>query len=506
MAHQSRSRRSVLTFTFLVSVGLAGFTLGAISAGSTLAYAKERYADLQIFTKVLNLVQQYYVEEVDMKKLIYGGVKGMLSELDPHTNFLPPEVYKEFESETSGEFGGLGIEITLQNDILTVISPIEDTPAWEAGIQAGDKIVEINGESTKGLSLAEAAQRMRGKKGSKVRMGIFREGFEKPKEFAVARGTVKLKSVKFTELEEGYGYIRLTSFIENSAPDFEKVLKEMQKRSKAIKGLIIDLRRNPGGLLDQAVKISDLFLDEGVIVSTIGRNKREKEVLYAKKEGTYSGFPVIVLVNEYSASASEIVAGALQDNRRALIMGQQTFGKGSVQSVVKLGDGSGLKLTVARYYTPSGRSIQSVGITPDVMVEDVDPEQFKKAIIKREVRRESDLGGHLLSDKEKEKKKSEATGAMNYWFKQDSAKKANLTPREKLLHDDFQVLQAFNYIKAWKVMEKFGGVDPKTLPKAESAAAERMSEPAPAISDKEKPAAKSSEKKNEKSSEKPAGK
>ena len=277
MVKFNKAARGVITVAFLSSIGLAGFTLGAISASSTLAYAKERYADLQIFTKVLNLVQQYYVEEVDMTKLIYGGVKGMLQELDPHTNFLPPEVYKEFESETTGEFGGLGIEITLQNDVLTVISPIEDTPAWEAGIQAGDKIVEINGESTKGLSLAEAAQRMRGKKGSKVRMGIFREGFEKPKEFTVARGTVKLKSVKYTELDEGFGYIRLTSFIENSAADFEKALKEVMKKPKTIRGLVIDLRRNPGGLLDQAEKISDLFLEEGAIVSTIGRNKKEKE-------------------------------------------------------------------------------------------------------------------------------------------------------------------------------------------------------------------------------------
>lgn len=482
MVKFNKAARGVVTIAFLSSIGLAGFTLGAISASSTLAYAKERYADLQIFTKVLNLVQQYYVEEVDMTKLIYGGVKGMLQELDPHTNFLPPEVYKEFESETTGEFGGLGIEITLQNDVLTVISPIEDTPAWEAGIQAGDKIVEINGESTKGLSLAEAAQRMRGKKGSKVRMGIFREGFEKPKEFTVARGTVKLKSVKYTELDEGFGYIRLTSFIENSAADFEKALKEVMKKPKTIRGLVIDLRRNPGGLLDQAVKISDLFLEEGAIVSTIGRNKKEKEVIYAKRDGTYSGFPIVVLVNEYSASASEILAGALQDNKRALIMGQRTFGKGSVQSVVKLGDGSGLKLTVARYYTPSGRSIQSEGVKPDVVVEDVDPEQFKKAIIRREVRREQDLGGHLLGDKEKESKegkKSDPSDSMSFWYKQDATKKTNMSPRDKLLHEDFQVLQAYNYIKAWKVMEKFGGT---------SAAAER-----------------STEKSVEKSSDKPAG-
>lgn len=481
MVKFNKTARGVITIAFLSSIGLAGFTLGAISASSTLAYAKERYADLQIFTKVLNLVQQYYVEEVDMTKLIYGGVKGMLQELDPHTNFLPPEVYKEFESETSGEFGGLGIEITLQNDVLTVISPIEDTPAWEAGIQAGDKIVEINGESTKGLSLAEAAQRMRGKKGSKVRMGIFREGFEKSKEFTVARGTVKLKSVKFTELDEGFGYIRLTSFIENSATDFEKALKEVTKKSKTIRGLVVDLRRNPGGLLDQAVKISDLFLEEGTIVSTIGRNKKEKEVIYAKREGTYSGFPIVVLVNEYSASASEILAGALQDNKRALIMGQRTFGKGSVQSVVKLGDGSGLKLTVARYYTPSGRSIQSEGVKPDVVVEDVDPEQFKKAIIRREVRREQDLGGHLLSDKEKESKdskKSDTSDSMSFWYKQDSTKKTNMSPRDKLLHEDFQVLQAYNYIKAWRVMEKFGG---------SSAAAEKAAEKAAEIAAEKTP-------------------
>lgn len=461
-------RRTAGVFVFLTSIGLCGFLLGAISASSTLSYAKERYADLQLFTKVLNLVQQYYVEEVDIKKLVYGGIKGMLQELDPHTNFLSPEVYKEFESETSGEFGGLGIEITIQNDILTIISPIEDTPAWEAGVQAGDKIVEINGESTKGLSLAEAAQRMRGKRGSKVRMGIFREGFEKPREFVIARGTVKLKSVKYTDLDDGYGYIRLTSFIENSSADFEKALKEMQKGSKSIRGLILDLRRNPGGLLDQAVKISDLLLEGGTIVSTIGRNKKDKEVQYAKKDGTYSGFPIIVLVNEFSASASEIVAGALQDNKRALVMGQPTFGKGSVQSVVKLGDGSGLKLTVARYYTPSGRSIQAEGIKPDVVVEEIDAEQFKKAIVKRDIRREQDLGGHLLGDKEKEKQKNDAGDAANtFWFKQDATKKAKLSPKEKILQEDFQALQAYNYLRAWKAIEKFGSTEGAKTEKTE---------------------------------------
>lgn len=437
------------------------------SGSSIKSFAGERYQDLQIFTKVLSDIQQYYVEEVDTKKLIYGAIKGMLGELDPHTNFLPPDLYKEFESETSGEFGGLGIEITVQNDILTVISPIEDAPAWTAGIQAGDKIVEINGESTKGLSLAEAAQKMRGKRGTAIKLGIFREGFDKPKVFSVTRGVVKVRSVKYTDLEDSYAYIRLTSFIENSASELEKALNEHLKKNKnQMKGLILDLRRNPGGLLDQAVKISNLFLDKGIIVSTIGRNQKEKEVIYAKKEGAHTDFPIIVLINEYSASASEILSGALQDNKRALIMGQTSFGKGSVQSVVKLGDGSALKLTVARYYTPSGKSIQAEGIKPDVYIDDVDAEAYKKSVIRKDVHKESDMANHLPGTKEMEAKKNakddkenklkKLDDDMNYWWKQDTTKKKPSTPKEKLLSEDFQIMQAYNYIKAWKVMENFG--------------------------------------------------
>jgi carboxyl-terminal processing protease len=313
---------------------------------------------------------------------------------------------------------------------------------------------------------------MRGEKGSKVHMGIFREGFEKPKEFVIERGTVKVKSVKSTDLDDGFVYIRLTSFIENSSNDMEKVLKATVSKYKKINGVVIDLRRNPGGLLDQAIKVSDLFLEKGIIVSTIGRNKKEKEVIYAKKEGTYSGFPVIVLVNEYSASASEIVAGALQDNKRAVIMGQQTFGKGSVQSVVKLGDGSGLKLTVARYYTPSGRSIQAEGIKPDVILEDIDPEGYKKAVIRHDARREQDMAGHLQGDRElKEKelaaKEGKADPGVNFWWKESSKdKKGKLSAKDELLVHDFQVLEAFNYLKAWSVMEQFGGSDSIPVPSA----------------------------------------
>jgi carboxyl-terminal processing protease len=454
----TRSTRALLVFFFVFGIGASGLLIGTMSSESILAFAGERYKNLQIFTKVLNLVQQYYVEDVDTNKLVYGGIKGMLGELDPHTNFLPPEVFKEFEDETSGEFGGLGIEITLRGGVLTVISPIEDTPAWKAGIKAGDKIVEINRESTKGLSLVEAAQKMKGKTGTPIILGIFREGLEKPLQIKVVRGKVKIRSVKYINMRNGYAYIKVTSFIEKTARDLERIIEKHEKKNKALRGLILDLRNCPGGLLDQAVKMSDMFLDKGTIVSTVGRNEKDKEVLYAKKDGTRLDFPIIILINEYSASASEIVAGALQDNRRAAVMGQKSFGKGSVQSVVKLGDGSGLKLTVARYFTPKGVSIQAEGITPDILVEKVDPEAFEKAIIKQSVKREKDLKGHLKSDKEKAQKETPES----FWAQLSAKPEKNLTKGEKLLRKDFQVLQAFNYLKAWRLFKDFKKDMPKT--------------------------------------------
>lgn len=420
-----------------------------ISWAGYRAYADDRYLNLQIFAKVLNIVQQYYVEPVDTQKLIYGGIKGMLRELDPHTNFLSPDIYKEFESETSGEFGGIGIEISVEDGILTIISPIEDTPAWKAGIEAGDKIVEIDGTPTKGMSLVEAAQKMKGKNGTKIRLGIMRDSFEEPKTFAIMRDVVKIKSVKFIDLGEGYAYLRLTSFIENSAREMRKQLSEFKSKNKNIRGVILDLRRNPGGLLDQAIQISDMFLDKGVIVSTIGRDKNKKDVTMAKEDNSYLGFPIIVLINEFSASASEIVAGALKDNKRALIMGKRSFGKGSVQSVVKMGDGSGLKLTVARYYTPNGISIQAEGITPDIEVDEIDGESYEKAIINKHVKREADMQGHLLGEAEKAKA-GDPKKSTEWWKKYDAKGK---TEKSDILAKDFQVLQAYNYIKAWKVFK-----------------------------------------------------
>jgi carboxyl-terminal processing protease len=453
-----------------ITAGVIGFALIiALTFGtkSTVAYAEDRYADFQIFAKVLNLVQQYYVEEVDTKKLVYGALKGMLRELDPHTNFLQPELFREFENETSGEFGGIGIEISIQNGILTIISPIEDTPAFEAGIQPGDKIIAVDNKSTKGLSLVEASQLMRGKKGSKIKLTVVRVGSDTPRDFVITRGSVKIKSVKYTDLEDGYAYFKITSFIENTGKDLERAIEDHLKKNRAIKGAIIDLRRNPGGLLDQAIKVSDLFLSDGIIVSTIGRDKKDKEVAMAtKRETDHTDFPIIVLMNEYSASASEIVAGALQDNKRALVMGTRSFGKGSVQSVIKLGDGSGLKLTVARYYTPSGISIQAEGIKPDVELPEVDSDAFDKVVVKNKATREKDIAGHLQGDRERDEAESEAGNgktkggestsgnALAWWS--DAKESSDGSPKSKVLAKDFQALQAYNYLKAWGTIRNLG--------------------------------------------------
>lgn len=449
------SKKFFILTVIIVLVYLGNFKFSFLSA-----IAEERYADLQNFSKVLNLVQQYYVEEVDTKKLIYGAIKGMLKELDPHSNFMSPDIFKDFESETSGEFGGLGIEIAIQNNILTIISPIEDTPAWEAGIKAGDKIISVNGVSTKGLSLVEASQLMKGKKGSKIVLKIVRQNEEQPKDITITRAQIKIKSVKSTELESGYLYVKVTSFIENTSKDLETILSQYINQNKKIDGLLLDFRRNPGGLLDQAIKMSDLFLKEGVIVSTIGRNEKDKEVSKASGKAKFTDFPIVILVNEYTASASEIVSGALQDNKRAIIAGERSFGKGSVQSVIKLGDGSGLKLTVARYYTPNGVSIQAEGIRPDIEIEDVDLAALSKSIVKNKKTREQDIAGHLKGEKEKlEEQKAKETlnsqiGTKEWWKEISEKSESDLSAQDKILKNDYQAMQAYSYLKAMKTLKK----------------------------------------------------
>jgi len=327
------------------------------------------YENLRLFTEVLSIVQSQYVDEVPAKDVIYNAIKGTLRGLDPHSSFLDPEMYREMQVETSGSFGGLGIEITLRDDILTVVAPIEGTPAYRAGIQPGDRIIKIEGISTKDMQLTDAVKRMRGKPGSKIVISIVREGWVEPKDFDIIREQIRVQSVKTQELESGIEYIRLRQFQEQTAQDLETVLDKYSKGAK-IQGLVLDLRNNPGGLLTSAVEVTEKFLDAGrLVVYTEGRVRNQNMRFQANSKRVYSDFPMVVLINQGSASASEIVAGALQDWGRAVVIGTQSFGKGSVQTIIPLSDGSGLRLTTAKYFTPKGRSIHGKGITPDIIVE-----------------------------------------------------------------------------------------------------------------------------------------
>jgi carboxyl-terminal processing protease len=431
---------------------------------------QERYENLELFNKVLHFIEQNYVDEdkVKNKELIYGAIKGMMETLDPHSNFLTPEIFKDMKVDTSGKFGGLGIEIGVKDNILTVISPIEDTPAWKAGIKSGDRVVKISGESTKGMNLVEAVQRMRGKKGSDVMLSVYREGWDKIRDIKVTRAEIKIQSVKSEELEPEYGYVRLSSFNENAAQDIKKALDALEKKGRKLRGLVFDLRGNPGGLLDQAVEVSSLFIDEGVVVSTIPRNKDQKEVKYARKGIARKDLPVAVLVSSNSASAAEIVAGCLQDHHRAVIMGQPTFGKGSVQTVVDLSPEVGLKLTIARYFTPSGKSIQDKGVQPDIQLDEYDPKLLAEAKRKGEAFRERDLKGHMLNpdgeevasnkDGSKEFKKEELDALSKESKKKEKlAKDAKDKDEEDLLptrmnpKEDYQVKEALNYLKSYDI-------------------------------------------------------
>jgi carboxyl-terminal processing protease len=367
--------RSVLLFA-AGALAAAAF-LGPGSAGSVAA---ARYEDLSLFTSVMHLVRRNYVDDVDETALIRGAVRGMLAELDPHSAYMDPDAHKEMQIDTRGEFHGLGIEISKRRDgYIEVVSPIEGTPAWRAGIRPKDQITAIcptekpedwieDCKTTKNMTLFDAVKLMRGKRGTEITIRIFREGFDRPRAFTIARDVVKVASVEGRALEPGYGYVRLRSFQERTAKDLEKVLARVKKDSGSLQGLVLDLRDNPGGLLDQAVRVADLWLDEGLIVYTKGRVENQQQEFKARPDAAEPDYPIVVLVNAGSASASEIVAGALQDQGRALVLGEGTFGKGSVQTVYPLDDGSGLRLTTALYYTPAGRSIQEVGITPDIAV------------------------------------------------------------------------------------------------------------------------------------------
>jgi carboxyl-terminal processing protease len=379
---------------FILLLILLGFISGSISPVVS-ALPTQTYERLRIFTEAIETIEKNYVEEVDAESILYGAIRGMLTTLDPHSSFMTPEEYKEMQVETKGQFGGLGIEISIRDDILTVVSPIEDTPAFEAGIKAGDKIVKIEDKITKGMNILEAVKLLRGPSGSQVNIWIMREGFKEPMEFTITRDIIEVKSVKSRLLEKGFGYVRIAQFQANSHSELEKALKKLATDKKDFKGLILDLRNNPGGLLNQAVSISDEFLESGLIVYTEGRVAGQEMRFEAKKRGSQPSYPIIVLVNGGSASASEIVAGALQDHERAVIVGTPTFGKGSVQTIIPLPDGSAVRITTAKYYTPSGRSIQAKGIEPDLLVKEgvIEEDEPTRTIIK-----EKDLEGHLSGE------------------------------------------------------------------------------------------------------------
>jgi carboxyl-terminal processing protease len=370
--------------------------------------SQDIYDSLKTFSDVLTLVQNNFVDDIDPKKLIQDAINGMVSRLDPHSSYMPPDVYREMQVETKGSFGGVGIEISVKDDILTVVAPIEDSPAFNAGIKTGDKIVKIENESTKNMSLMDAVKKMRGKPGSMLHVSIMREGFKEPKIFTLKRDIIKIKCVKFRKLDDQYFCIRISQFQETTADEFRKALKTIKSQEPVLKGLVLDLRGNPGGLLEQAVKIADEFIDDGLIVYTEGRIESQRMQFSAKKGMASITCPVVVLVNSGSASAAEIVAGALQDHNKAVLVGTQTFGKGTVQTIYPLSDGSGLRITTSKYYTPSHRSIQEKGITPDVTVEDTldvfsPPDRHSKTFREKDLVsqfRQGDTGESLLQQKD----------------------------------------------------------------------------------------------------------
>jgi carboxyl-terminal processing protease len=424
------SKKKLLIITAVV-IGVLGAALAVGVVSSQIVNAQGTYEDLRSFVDVLNVIKKNYVDEVKTKDLVSGAIKGMLSSLDPHSGYMSPEAFKEFQVETKGEFGGLGIQISMKDSILTVIAPIEDTPAYMAGIKAGDKILKIDGESTKNMSIQDAVSKMRGPKGKPVTLNIFREGWTEPKDIPIVRDIIKIKSVKAKMLKDEIGYIKLTQFQEMTSDDLTKALKDLKE--KGMKSIILDLRNDPGGLLNSAVDVAGQFLPPKKLVVYIkGRTGDKIEYFTEGDDPTYTDLPMVVLVNQGSASASEIVAGALKDWNRAVIVGVQTFGKGSVQTLIPLSDGAGLRLTTAKYYTPSGVSIQNVGITPDIVVKLEAKDGKGISVI-----REKDLEGHLQNEKNIQAP--------------DDEDKVPLEVQEK---DDVQLQRAIDALKTWEVIDK----------------------------------------------------
>ena len=419
------------------------------------ASGDETYRQLKIFSDVLEHIEEGYVDTVDTKDLIQKAIKGMVDSLDPHSMYLPPDAYDLLKDDTKGEFSGIGIVITMKKGFLTVVSPIEGTPAFKAGVEADDVIVKVDGEPTRDLSLGEIVKKIKGPKGTQVEITVVRKSEPEPIDFKITRNVIPVESVRSLFLKPGYGYIRVYNFTEKTTDDFVETLEEMEKGENGIKGLVVDLRDNPGGLLPQAISISDLFLEQGTILSIKGRFEDQNNVYAAEPDDVKRNYPMVVLINGGSASASEIVAGALQDHKRALILGTTSFGKGSVQTVKPLQDGSGLKLTIARYYTPSGHSIQAKGITPDIVLkkkilddvgDDVDEQYYK----------EKDLKNHLEAgpDLKRDGTVVEESGDNNEKDPESDDAEGYKTLQLKELMRDNQVMRALDVLLGYNVFKE----------------------------------------------------
>ena len=459
-------KASLVGLGLLVGVGIS-LQFSAMAENEPLATPLP-VEELRAFSEVFGRIKSDYVEPVTDKKLITDAIAGMLNGLDPHSAYLDADAFKELQVGTHGEFGGLGIEVGMEDGVVKVISPIEDTPAFKAGIKPGDFIIKIDDTLIKGMSLDDAVKRMRGKPGSKIVLTIIRKSEPKPFEVTLVRAVIKVKSVKFKMLEPGYGFVRITQFQEMTGENLATALEKLVKENKGpLKGLVLDLRNDPGGLLTGAVAVSSAFLPHGaLVVYTVGRTEDAKMRLTANPENylrnsseqdylaklpdSIKSVPLIVLVNAGTASASEIVAGALQDHKRAVIMGEQTFGKGSVQTVLPLGNGTGIKLTTARYYTPGGRSIQARGIEPDILVKDPSSSERVSGMLRL---REVDLNKHLINDRPSRNRNPEVIDE-NAPPAPDAGESGSLrAPAEFGSRDDYQLNQALNLLKGMQILQ-----------------------------------------------------
>jgi carboxyl-terminal processing protease len=419
----------------LVSIGHGVFA----ERGSTQATLPVE--ELRTFSDVFGRIKNDYVVDVDDKELIENAIRGMLSGLDPHSSYLDAEQFTELQVGTTGQFGGLGIEVGMENGFVKVIAPIDDTPAQRAGVQSGDLVIRLDDTPVKGMTLNEAVKVMRGEPGSDIELTIVREGLDQPLKITITRDVIKVKSVRARMLEPGFGYLRISQFQSKTAENMVDAITDLNKENKApLRGLVLDLRNNPGGVLNGAVAVSDAFLQKGMIVYTEGRIADSRLRFNATPDDVIDGAPLVVLVNQGSASASEIVAGALQDHKRAIIVGVKTFGKGSVQTILPLSSNSALKLTTARYYTPSGKSIQAEGITPDIELESIEVASIERNI---EPLKEADLSGHLENGNGKSDKKSDK--------KSDDAEEedAAVSPA-----DDYMLYEALNLLKGLVILQE----------------------------------------------------